>query len=259
MQTIVLAATIRETYAWARAQGRGLRSVRHIANAAALSGRNYDKIVELPSFKKRRDRYAILAGVRQLKRRLPKIQHELDEDWVMPDPPKRVPPANLSPTLFLFANAPVEAPLADVWAAAVKQEAEEDYSIPDEGSESVAEDDTGELFDDGPKAELDAITEEVGKVSDDLSTLADGIQTDTDAETVTATSEVSDPVTSAAARPKRKGRRTNEQKAFDEAFQAYGEAPTEENSKALTEARIALRKRHPDDERLAGNLPDLDF
>lgn len=129
VQTIILSNSIHETYAWASAKGRHFRTVRHAPNAGSIQGRAFDGIVELPSFAERRDRHAVLAAVRKLKRSMPNLTHIVDEDWVNPPRAKRVPKSNLEPTLFLFANAPVEASLEQIYAQAVVMEAEEDFSI----------------------------------------------------------------------------------------------------------------------------------
>lgn len=239
MQTIVLARTIQEVYEWARAQERGLRTVRYLPNADSLQGSYFDKIVELPSFNQRADKYAINAAIRKLLRRKSSLERIIDSEWVRPTPPKRVPPVLVDPAVFRFSNLPVaEMALGDMYFKAVSMEAEEDFSIP-EVTAKVTVHDTFEAA----EVTSEEVQAEVGQIADDLTQLGQEIEAAT-----------------GAARPKRKGRRTNEQKAFDEAQAAYGEDPTDDDARlALKSAEDALRQRHPDDERLAGSLPDLDF
>jgi hypothetical protein len=260
VQTIVLARTIRETYAWARAQERNLRSVRHVPNAASISGRNFDRIVELPSYSKRADRHAVNAALRQLKRRLPHLKHDYDADWVMPEPPKKVEKVHLDPATFLFSNAPVptsEKPLGDLWFDAVAAEADEDYSVEDDSS---SDDEVAYEATDTAEVTSEVTFEAVEPVQEPETSDDQAIEKLVEAKGTgnIGTDELNTP------KPKRKGRRTNEQKAYDEALAAW-----ETNGgtiEAVEEARAALKKRHPDDERLQGHStddsrdePDLDF
>lgn len=259
MQTIILSNSIHETYAWASAKGRHFRTVRHAPNAGSIQGRAFDGIVELPSFAERRDRHAVLAAVRKLKRSMPNLTHIVDEDWVNPPRAKRVPKSNLEPTLFLFANAPVEASLEQIYAQAVVMEAEEDFSIEDDSAEDSAipleNKGSGRDSETVPEATTPEITVEI------VADVAQALQAAE--ETADELTQLGQEMEAAEVeKPKRRGRRTNEQKAYDEAL-----ADWETNGgtlDAVKEARQALSKRHPDDERLlsgpmSDSEPDLDF
>lgn len=240
MQTIVLSGSIRETYAWARAQERNLRSVRHAANAASISGRNFDGIVELPSFRQRRDRHAVMAAVKRVQRALPRIPYELDEDWVMPPPRVRVEKKLIDPSVFRFSDLPEVKPLGDLWFDAVHAEADEDFSIEESPDETVQDADP-EL----PEAET----------SDESEVAPVPVAAEVTAhETFEVVQPVDVPETSEeSVQPKKRGRRTNQQKAYDEALSDW-----ENNGgslEAVIEAREALAERHPDDERLATAIP----
>lgn len=76
-------------------------------------------------------------------------------------------------------------------------------------------------------------------------------------DAIEAISNLGEDAAESTQRPKRRGRRTNEQKAYDEALAAW--ETNGGTAEAVREARKALLKRHPDDERLEGDVPDLDF
>jgi hypothetical protein len=237
VQTIILSGSVHETYAWADAQERHRRTVRHVPHAASLQGRAYDGIVELPSFAQRRDRHAVMAMLKRLRRALPNIPYSLDEDWVMPERPKPVDKKLVDPSVFVFSNMPEPQPVDEV---------------PDEPEPEVEE----------QLVEAIATTEHVQDI------LEEAKEAKTDRRKL-GTDELNTPKPTDTAesplghKPKRKGRRTNEQKAYDEALAAW--ETNGGSAEAVQEAREALAKRHPDDERLT-NIEirprpdnDLDF
>lgn len=269
MQTIVLAGTSREVYAWARAQERNLRSVRHVANASSISGRYFDAIVELPSFAKRRDRHAVNAALRALQRRKPSIERTVDNDWVMPAPKIHVPAEKVDPMIFRFSNLPIpEMPLADMHALAVEHDAVEDFGASDSEVSDHKQAAIDWIF-----AEVNDSLSQLGGPTAEAGLLPGVTHIDTvhdpsdpaqqpkvSPESTPTSSEADSPAPAAETpKPKKKGRRTNEQKAYDEAKAAQEERPGDDaTTQALIAATDALRQRHPDDERLA-ELDDLGF
>jgi hypothetical protein len=244
MYTIVLAATRREAVDWAQQNGVPFRSTRFAQDASSLAGRFFDRIVELPSFAKRRDRFSINAAVKRLKRTLPNIPHEVLESFT-PTPP-RPQPAKVSTLTWLLGDVEAQNPFSNVLPDApelVSDVVEQENPLVQPGEDPIA---------DRKDMDLDLSAEElreVGASEEEVEKLAqiDALQKKVEADQ--ATSEVTADVTSEA--PKRRGRRTNEQKAYDEAKAAADAAPYDIKLAAdFDTAYVALLARHPDDERI---------
>lgn len=306
--TIILAATRREAVDWARQNDVPFRSIRFAQDASSLGGRFFDRIVELPSHAKRRDRFSVNAAVKRLKRVLPDIPHEVLDSFTLTPPAPS--PAKFTREQWLFGDVDTPnpfsnaAPLApgyvevtnDTGVAEVLVQPGEDL-VADrkdmdlnlsaaELREVGASEDEVEQFeridalaqkiqDDIDAADMDEASEVAAIIEEQL----DGSEADLQKmlkpnDTVTELQKVTEAVTSAA--PKRKSRRTNEQKAYDEAAAAYEALGDESSYTDLEVAHQALLKRHPDDERLgtiqvreatepestpgvASGAPDLDF
>lgn len=88
MAVLVLAGSLREANAYARA--KGLR-IRYATGPEAIHAAK--SIVELPSFRKRRDRHAMLQALNNVLKfdRRGGVEYVLDEGWEMPKPVHVVP------------------------------------------------------------------------------------------------------------------------------------------------------------------------
>jgi hypothetical protein len=114
MYTIVLSNSRRETMAWAQANELPLVKVRHAQNGEALAGRFFERIVELPSFKKRRDIFSIKAALKRLERARPDLfPIEVQADWVIPERRKQIEPTSQNTWLLGDLNPLSNAVLAD--------------------------------------------------------------------------------------------------------------------------------------------------
>lgn len=109
--TIILAATRREAVDWARQNDVPFRSIRFAQDASSLGGRFFDRIVELPSHAKRRDRFSVNAAVKRLKRVLPDIPHEVLESFT-PTPPAPSP-KKFSREQWLFGDVETPNPFSN--------------------------------------------------------------------------------------------------------------------------------------------------
>lgn len=82
MRLLILSDSSRETTAYARSLGLGVRSVQH-ASTMSVRGSVYPVVIELPSFARRRDRHALVSALRAMKARgRGRVIHMLDEDFV---------------------------------------------------------------------------------------------------------------------------------------------------------------------------------
>lgn len=248
MQTIVLSNSRKETYAWATAKGLRVRDVIHVQSATSISGRAYDKIVELPSFSTRRDRFAIETAIRNLQRRLRQnpLERIVEDDWVMPEP------------VVPVVDQPIDWLLGNVGTLPEPDEADDKAEI----TFLAPEGEKFEKFDKGGwlqpgKTEVTNDTGETQVVVD----LAAALRSSVDA--AKARREAVGDLDFTRPPAKKKGRRTNEQKAYDEALEAWTQLGDESTHQELELATEKLRQRHPDDERLTTSRPqpdtDLEF
>lgn len=237
----VLSGSRRETSEWAKSQDIPLRQARHVYTSTTLPGRisKTQRVVSLPGFAKRRDRHAIIVQLRRSSSGKARIEIWVPgadgELYCIAGP--QVPPAVPDPQM----------PLDALTALAAELQVEEDFSIEDEsGDETVlAVADESErpptvtitpTTDDPPASHLELV-ERVLPTERDVT------------EVVKVTESATEP------KPKRKGRRTNEQKAYDETLIDYHE--NKATLEQVIAARDALAERHPDDERLL-NAPQSD-
>jgi hypothetical protein len=294
MYTIVLANTRREAFAWAREEGISLRKIKFAQNSQTISGTYYDRVIELPSYGKRRDKHAINATIKRLLRKKPDLELVKLEDWVTPQIARPIPPDELRTAALLgdvgtpFSNGgfvppgltsaiTVNSPLVPSGQAPVADRKEMDlrFQVTDEslqraldqsaagdvapidlnaergGHDCVADENLGceaciaegrpEIPADTPltvepltPAQAEAAQEVVAEISESLEEIDNGL-----------TEAGPEPE-----RPKKRGRRTNEQKAYDEAKAIFDLEQTEQNARALSAAYDDLVKRHPDDERI---------
>lgn len=237
----VLSGNRRETARWAEAQGHSLRQARHVYDAQTLPGRIAGvRLVQLPGFETRRDRHAIVARLKRANYR--KIEIEIwkrhddefggwyqvkDELVAEPGPTVTITPTTDEPPAshtelvervlpnkaheVLEVVQPVDAPdPLEEFLGLTEKEAEGEVISPEAAKELE------------PVGDPDAVA------------------------MVHAAADDAEPVE--PEQPKKRSRRTKEQMAYDAAL-----ADWESNGgslEAVIEARDALAKRHPDDERL---------
>lgn len=248
MYTIVLANTRREATAWARSEEISLRKIKFAQNAQSIAGRYYNRIVELPSYGKRRDKHAINAAIKRLKRTLKTIPHDVLTDWVMPEPVAA--PAAIASQTWLLGDVDAQQPFSNPVTSG-------DNPLVQPGQDPVADrkdmDLHFEVVPEIPRDDLVKMAVEQGAEFDlpevePLNPEQAEVAQQVVAEVTESLEKIDDGLTEAGPKPKKKGRRTNEQKAYDDALAAWNREglPTEE----LSKAREALAKRHPDDERL---------
>jgi hypothetical protein len=267
MYTIVLANTRREAQAWARQEGLSLRKIKFAQNSQSIAGRFYDRIIELPSYGKRRDKHAVNASIKRLMRSVKGLEITKLPDWVMPDPPLTPERAQITSTTWLLGDVDKQQPFSNggylpPGLTEVTNDTGETITVSPlvhPGQDQVADRADMDLdFQTVPElstADLYKMALEQGAEIDVPEAAAEPLspqQAERAQEVVAAVTEslekIDDGLTEAGPKPKKKGRRTNEQKAYDEALAAWNREglPTEE----LSKAREALAKRHPDDERL---------
>jgi hypothetical protein len=212
-RTLILAGTFSEAAKYAR--GMGLRHYRYAVNAYSVANFRADDIVQLPGYAKRRDQHAFKSIIRNAAHRGVIVR----QDEYIPPPPPPEPEKPFLQTLtkadWLFGSVD-EIKLRDLGAT------------DDEVATFVGVAETAKRIDQLNEKTADEILGPPG--------LTDEQEAELDA--------IDEPVPA----PKRRGRRTNEQKAYDEAL-----ADWESNGGtivAVHEARTALAERHPDDERL---------
>lgn len=218
----VLSGNRRETARWAEAQGHSLRQARHVYDAQTLPGRIAGvRLVQLPGFETRRDRHAIVARLKRANYR--KIEIEI---WKRHD--------DEFGGWYQVKDELVAEPGPTITVTPTTDEPPASHT---ELVERVLPNKAHEVLDvvqpvDAP----DPLEEFLGL-------------TEKEAEGEVISPEAAKELEPAAPeQPKKRSRRTKEQLAYDAAL-----ADWESNGgslEAVIEARDALAKRHPDDERL---------
>lgn len=256
----VLSGDRRDTQAWAAANGLKLVEVKHVQNSGSLPGVMSAKhrIVKLSSYSKRRDHWSIDAKLRLINRRADLPIEEIEFD-------------RLAPSV-------AELPLEEIYDNAVELDAEEDFSIED-GEPSpdapetpdVAESDQEPAEQIEDELKQDEVVMAAPPADDkekypgvlEIGGVLPSPKFDPDTSKVSAdvTSEVPEPETpaeedSSEAKPKRKGRRSMAQIAYDEALVAW-----ESDNGDVESVKAARANLKDGDERLNEDPtePDLDF
>lgn len=256
----VLSGDRRDTQAWALSEGLKFVEVKHVQNSGSLPGvlSAKHRVVKLSSYANRRDHWSIDAKLRLINRRELVQVEEVQFDR--------------------FEKAPEELPLEDLYADAILNDAEEDFSVEDEDNPTPDAPETPDVAasDQEPAEQIEEKAKVEGPPADDKEKYPGVLEIggalpvspkfDPDASKVTpaVTSEVpadeslqdTKPVD-----PPVKTRRKKEQVAYDSAKAAHDANPSADTKRALEQATEALRKRFPDDERLghAEASDDLDF
>lgn len=112
MNVVVLAGSIREANAYAIDKGIRVRYA-NIPDDLKLA----TKIIELPGFAERRDRFTLQEALKNRQRFGTPAEYELEADWVRPAPvvePEHDPAADRRDRLVDAANEAVEALAADM-------------------------------------------------------------------------------------------------------------------------------------------------
>lgn len=224
----VLSGDRRDTQAWATANGYKFVEVKHVQNTGSLPGvlnPGRHRIVKLSSYSRRRDHWAIDAKLRQITRRSKLEIEEIDFDRLSTD----------EPDLDTTPETP------DV--------AESDQE-PAEQVEDEPKYDEGELPSGLTKATNDSDTPEPVTLA---SPPADGREAHPGTMQVGGALPVAPKVTpkdvtseaESTEKPKKKGRRTNAQIAYDEALVAW-----ESNGGSVEAVKAARAKLKDDDPRL---------
>lgn len=104
MYTVILAGNYSEAMAYASSQGMSNRTTRPVSRADSLRGLVISKVVELPSYARRPDRFAIEAVLRTAGRR-GSFERALVEGWVRPE---RTPEGEIPGQLTLPDPAVIE-------------------------------------------------------------------------------------------------------------------------------------------------------
>jgi hypothetical protein len=236
----VLSGSRRETARWAQSQGHSLRHARHVYSAETLPGRIAGvQFVQLPGFETRRDRHAIVTRLKRANyRNIPVerwIEHQDDFGGWERHPGDLVAVeivADATPALEVIEEA--QAAVDELAAETAETAFRLDAVLTPPGEQPVISDEAD------PIEQFLNLTE---KEPDEQPTEV----TEVKAHEVV---EVVQPVEAEQleeSKPKRT-RRTKQQMAYDAAL-----ADWESNGgslEAVIEARDALAKRHPEDERL---------
>lgn len=237
----VLSGSRRETARWAKAQGLSLRTARHVYGAETLPGRiGNNEIAELPGFATRRDRFAILARLRRGNLNKVPIQRwkQRDDevgDWYLdlgePVPEDAVDPTEEAGPVITITPTTGETPQSHIDLV--------ERVLPSQPSD--------ETVDELDESDVDPLEEFLG-LGEPIAAEKPQSVVDREEDPEVQPAPEPEPFVEPEQPKKRKGRRTNEQKFYDEALDAW-----ENNGGSLEDViarRDALAKRHPDDERL---------
>jgi hypothetical protein len=239
----VLSGSRRETARWAQSQGHTLRQARHVYDAQTLPGRIAGvRFVQLPGFETRRDRHAIVARLKRSNYRNIEVERWIEHQDQFGGWERH--PGDL-------AVAEIQVELAEEQFDEDKAETAEHFANQDETLQASVDELAEELNDD----EVDPLEQFLG--IEEKQEPSEPTVEDADPEPPAAEEEepvkahevveVVQPVEAEESKPKRT-RRNKEQMAYDAAL-----ADWEGNGgslEAVIEARDALAKRCPDDERL---------